>query len=59
MSNPALWAKLLLERDALQGRQVLERMVAYYQEHDGNADDFGRLKIVADAENALEEEMRL
>lgn len=47
------WARLLLERDDVQGRKVLERMVAYYEEHDGKADDFGRLFIVIDAQAAL------
>ena len=47
------WARLLLERDNVQGRKVLERMVAYYDEHDGKAADFGRLFIVTDAMAAL------
>jgi hypothetical protein len=53
-SNPADWARLLLERDDVQGRAALERMVAWYDEHDGRADDFGRLRIVIDAVRALE-----
>jgi len=47
------WARLLLERDDVQGRKVLERMLAYYEENDGKADDFGRLFIVIDASIAL------
>jgi hypothetical protein len=50
------WARLLLERDNVQGRKVLERMIEYYEEHDGKADDFGRLFIVTDALAALGEE---
>jgi len=33
---------------------VLECMVKWFDEHDGKADDFGRLHIVADAQAALE-----
>lgn len=50
----ATWAKLLLQRDGEQGRRVLERMVAWYNEHDGRADDFGEFFIVKDAKRALE-----
>jgi hypothetical protein len=53
---PANWAHLLLERDDVQGRKVLERMLAYYEEHDGKSDDFGRLFIVIDAAAALGQE---
>jgi hypothetical protein len=49
----ANWAGQLLKRDLVQGSLTLERMVAYYTEHDGKADDFGRLHIVVDATNAL------
>jgi DNA helicase IV len=55
-AHPANWAKLLLERDDVQGRKVLERMLAYYEEHDGKSDDFGRLFIVIDAAAALGQE---
>jgi hypothetical protein len=55
-ANPAFWAVLLLERDDVQGRKVLERMIAYYAEHDGIADDMGRLRIVIDAVAALGQE---
>jgi hypothetical protein len=51
--RPQDWARLLLARDDVQGRKVLERMLAYYEEHDGKADDFGRLFIVIDASIAL------
>lgn len=47
------WALMLLARDDVQGRKVLERMIAYYEQHDGKADDFGRLNIVIDASIAL------
>lgn len=52
-AHPSFWAVQLLERDDVQGRKVLERMIAYYEENDGKADDFGRLFIVIDANIAL------
>jgi hypothetical protein len=48
------WADDLLRRDNVQGRKTLERMVAFYEENDGRADDFGELWIVKDARSALE-----
>jgi hypothetical protein len=42
-------------RDNVQGRESLKRLVAFYEEHDGKADDFGRLNIVMDALLALDE----
>lgn len=53
LNAPADWAEMLLQRDDVQGRKVLERMIEYYNEHDAKADDFGRLRIVIDAERAL------
>jgi hypothetical protein len=47
------WAKALLARDGVQGRQVLERMIEWYEQNDGKADDFGELWIVKDAREAL------
>lgn len=51
--DPRMWAELLLERDNVQGRRTLERMVEFYEQNDGKADDFGRLFIVTDALRAL------
>jgi hypothetical protein len=48
------WATLLIERDDTEGPKVLRRMVEWYEEHDGRADDFGRLRIVIDAQRALD-----
>lgn len=48
------WAKMLIKRDGVQGRAALERMVKWYEEHDGKADDFGELIIVKDARAALD-----
>lgn len=53
-TDAADWAKMLLARDKDHGPQVLERLIAYYEEHDGRADDFGRLWIVKDAQSALD-----
>lgn len=53
MADAHEWAKLLLERDSVQGRKVLERMIEFYEENDGKADDMGRLFIVIDAMQAL------
>jgi hypothetical protein len=47
------WAELLVKRDGVQGAEVLRRMIAWYEEHDGKADDFGELFIVKDARRAL------
>jgi hypothetical protein len=52
--TPEAWAHMLLARDAVQGREVLRRMVEFYDEHDGRAWDFGELLIVEDARAALE-----
>jgi Sigma-70, region 4 len=52
-AQPANWANLLLERDNVQGRAALERFVQWYEENDGNSDDFGELFIVKDAKAAL------
>jgi hypothetical protein len=55
-TNSAEWARMLLARDAVQGREVLRRMVVeFYEEHDGKASDFGELWIVKDARAALAE----
>src|SRR4051812_10420495 len=59
MSHPASWARLLIARDDVQGPEVLKRMIEYYEEHDGNAWDFGRLNIVADAQAALDHASRM
>lgn len=50
----SLWAELLIERDEVQGPEVLRRMIKWYEENDGKADDFGSLFIVGDAQRALE-----
>ncbi len=49
------WARMLIIRDDVWGPKVLECMVKWFEEHDGKADDFGRLLIVTDAQVALEE----
>lgn len=47
------WATELLNRDAVQGVATLQRLIVWYAEHDGKADDFGELFIVKDARAAL------
>jgi hypothetical protein len=54
-SNSAEWARMLLARDDVQGREVLRRMVEFYEQYDSKAWDFGELWIVKDARAALVE----
>jgi hypothetical protein len=49
-----VWARMLIDRDKVQGPGVLRRMIAFYEEHDDRAWDFGELWIVKDARSALE-----
>jgi hypothetical protein len=56
---PANWARLLIERDSVWGPKVLDCMVKWFEEHDGKADDFGRLYIVTDAQKALDHAARM
>jgi hypothetical protein len=54
MTHPASWARLLIARDAVQGPIALKLIIDHYEQHDGKADDFGRLNIVIDAQDALD-----
>lgn len=49
------WARALLARDKVQGREALRRMLEWYDIHDGLADDYGELFIVKDARKALDD----
>jgi hypothetical protein len=55
MNSAADWARMLIARDGVQGPEALRRMIAWYEENDGKADDFGEFWIVKDARVALEE----
>jgi hypothetical protein len=56
---PDNWAMMLVQRDDVQGPEALRRMIEWYDEHDGKADDFGELLIVKDARRALDHASRL
>jgi hypothetical protein len=59
MTHPASWARLLIARDDVQGPNALKLIIDYYAEHDGRANDFGRLNIVIDAQDALDHASRM